>query len=105
MLPFKDKAIDLTFSDALFLYIDSKSFEAVLDECLRVTSTYLVFIEFQSPIYIRKSFRISDGWVHNFRKSLSRNTRVKKIELHDLNNIERSGRWSLFGKVIVVHLK
>lgn len=103
-LPFEDNAFDLTFSDALFLYIDSNSFEVALTECLRVTSKYLVFIEFQSPFRMKYSFKIADGWIHNFTQSLKRNPRVKNVSVQVFESLERSGRWKTFGKIIFVHL-
>ena len=104
-LPYKSKSFDIVFSDALFLYIEPFNITFEIEEMVRISKKYIVFLEFNTKFSLFHGVRTNDGYLYNFKRELSSISRVKKITFLELPNFsDRTGRWKKFGTLILVEL-
>ena len=97
---FSLKKYDLVFVDAVFLYLDSAETKLLLEKLIQSTLKMIVIVDFNYHIpLLRSTFRIRDGYIHDFKSILSETPCVVKTKIL---KSRFSGRWNLFGTIIEI---
>jgi len=98
---FKDKSIDIIFTDAVMIYQGADKINQVISEMVRVAKKVIILREWQGNI--PNSFR-QGHWVHNYRFLFSNFVPVKKIKISRIpENLMEEG-WGKLDYIIEVIL-
>ena len=73
-LPFRDGWFDLSFTSGVLIHISPDDLPRALDELYRVTSRYLIAIEYDHPAEVEVSYRGHDGalWKRDHGAAIAR---------------------------------
>lgn len=102
---FPNDKYDLIFVDAVFLYLNDIESKMLLRNLIRSTKKYLIIVDFNvSNRFLRTTYRIRDGYIHNFYKSLSSEP-IQKIKISQIGESGFTGRWAHFGSIIEIEIE
>ena len=99
---FKDKSIDMIFTDAVLIYLGPDKINSVIKEMLRVARKAIVMCE-QNTNDSRGSI-YNNHWLHNYGLLFSQFPSVKEIKKTKLPPSIWSGQWADSGYIIEVLL-
>jgi ubiquinone/menaquinone biosynthesis C-methylase UbiE len=94
-LMFPDKSIDIVFTDACLVTMDTKTVCMVISEIKRVANRAIVLLEFNADIEQRDNIY----WIHNFKQFFP-SMRATKIT----KNVWNNENWIKYGYLIEVKL-
>jgi ubiquinone/menaquinone biosynthesis C-methylase UbiE len=105
-LPFKTKNFDVSFTDALFLYVNPREINALIANLIRITKNKIVFLEFHSCYSPQIGARIRDGWIYNMNSLLKTYPEIESFTMeHFPKDLRPNSRWKDFGFLITAHLR
>lgn len=96
---FKDKSIDLIFTDAVLIYSGINKIEDVIKEISRVASKGIVFLELHHSL---SSSVYKDNWIHNYQILLEKYINKEKIKINRIPKGIWEGNWADSGHIIEV---
>ncbi len=95
---FKDKSVDVVFTDAVLIYEGPEKIKGILKEMLRVTKKAIILCEQASndlPFY-------KDHWFHNYKKIFSQLLPTVQVKTTKISKEIWSGDWEKFGYIIEI---
>ena len=105
---FKDKSIDVVFTDATILYIGPDKIKKVIRETRRITRKALIFNEWhwENNSLKRKEYFWYDGnWVYDYKALLRNIVSLESIKISKIPpEIWGGSGWEEFGAIIEVRL-
>jgi ubiquinone/menaquinone biosynthesis C-methylase UbiE len=97
---FKEKSIDIIFTDATLIYVDPKIISCIVEKMIKVAKKAIILCEQHTDTV---SF-YNDVWIHNYRKLFSKFIPEEKIKFTKISPKIWSGNWGNFGYIIEVKL-
>jgi len=97
---FKDKSMDIVFSDAVLLYVGPNKVVSVLKEMIRVAKKAIILCEQHTS---DESF-YDDKWIHNYHQVIEKNIPNAKINFTKIIGEIWQGDWVKYGYIIEVIL-
>lgn len=98
---FKDKSIDVVFTDAVLIYFGKDKIEQAIKELLRIAKKRVFFLELNqneaNSIY-------NDNWMHNYKLLLEKIDSAKTVSLNKLPNNMWPGNWEKNGYLIEISI-
>jgi ubiquinone/menaquinone biosynthesis C-methylase UbiE len=102
---FQNDKYDLIFVDAVFLYLNDIESKLLLRNLIRSSKKYIIIVDFNfTNRFLRTTYRIRDGYIHNFYKSLSSES-IRKIKISKIEESGFTGRWNHFGSIIEIEIE
>ena len=99
---FPDKSIDIIFSCAALIYLDSKTIKKTIREIMRVCRKKVIFIEYHT----KQSNSFFDScWYHNYEKLFAEKVSKQKIKITQITPKIWSGNWVEHGHIIEINLQ
>lgn len=98
---FKDKSIDLVFTDAVLIYFGPDRINSVIQEMIRITRKGLILVELHHdlPVSVYK-----DNWIHNYRLLFNNFVPGEKIKIIKMPSGMRAGDWEKWGHITEIIL-
>lgn len=106
---FNSRSIDITFSDAILIYLGPDRIDQAIQEMIRVTRKAILFnewsLEMHEPNKLHEWFY--GHWVHNYRALLSKYVPTDRIHTSKIpqNHWDKGGGWERYGTLIIVNLE
>lgn len=100
LVKFKDKNMDIVFSDATLLYVGLDKIGSVLENMVRIAKKAIILCEQHTdgePFY-------DDKWVHNYRAIIGKHIPSAKVNFTKISKKLWKGDWSKYGYIIEVIL-
>ena len=97
---FKDKSIDVVFTDAVLMYFGTDRIESVIQHLLRIAKRGIILLELHHG---KKSLYI-DNWIHNYQDLFEKFVNKDKIKITKLPKGLWGGNWDDHGHTIEVKL-
>ena len=98
---FKDKSIDVVFTDAVLIYFGKDKIEDAIRHLLRIAKKGIVLLELHH--WGNKSI-YQDNWVHNYQNIFEAFIDKEKIKITKLPKNMWGGNWDEYGHIIEVKL-
>jgi ubiquinone/menaquinone biosynthesis C-methylase UbiE len=97
---FKDKSIDVIFSDASMIYINKTQIDKVLKEMFRIAKKSIILCEQHTedfPFYNTK-------WIHNYKAVVERIIPKSRMNFIKISENIWAGDWEKYGYIIKIVL-
>jgi ubiquinone/menaquinone biosynthesis C-methylase UbiE len=105
-LPFENKKFDVSFTDALLLYLNPQDINAFIVNLIRITKNKIIFLEFHSRYSPPNGARMRDGWIYNMDRLLKTYPEIESFTMeHFPKDLRPNSRWKDFGFLITAHLR
>ena len=105
-LSFETKCFDISFTDALLLYVNPQQINVLIENLIRITKNEIFFLEFHSPYSPQNGTRIRDGWIYNMKRLLESYPEIESFTFeHFPKDLRPKTRWKDFGVLITAHLR
>jgi trans-aconitate methyltransferase len=102
---FQNDKYDLIFVDAVFLYLNDIESKILLSNLIKSAKKYIIIVDFNfTNRFLRTTYRIRDGYIHNFYKSLNSES-IRKINISKIGESGFTGRWDHFGSIIEIEIE
>lgn len=108
---FKDKSIDLVFTDAVLIYIGPDKIESAIKEMIRVAKKKILLFEWHDDKITTSLYK--SHWIHNYRFIINKFIPDEKIKItrmlpliaEQLPSEKWDRNWAEFGNIIEVRLQ
>jgi ubiquinone/menaquinone biosynthesis C-methylase UbiE len=97
---FREKSIDIIFSDAAIIYIGKDRIEHVFEEMFRIARKAIVLCE----QYTEGESFYNDRWIHNYKKIIKKINPNARVDLAKLPVGIFGGDWNKYGYIIKIKL-
>ena len=98
---FKDKSMDMVFTDAVLIYFGTDKIEDVIRQLLRIARKGIVLLELHHD---GKQSIYKDNWIHNYRNIFEQFVDKKRITISKLPKGVWGGNWDEYGNIIEIKL-
>ena len=102
---FPDKNFDITFTDAVFLYIGPDKTKKVISEMQRITKKAIILVEHHSEKANALGNYNQGRWLRNYRKLFQSINPKSKIEVKKIPENLWGGDWGKYGYIIEIDLR